>query len=199
MSATRLLVLGVVRMYGKAHGYQVRSELLTWSADKWANAQPGSIYHALKKMAVEGLLEAEEAEPGKGGPERTAYRVTPEGETQYQVLLARALGELESEPQNGYALSAALALLPSMSRARAVFLLNQRLNTLRAQYRNNEDALCEPDGLGKPEHVREMHRLWLGQLGATIEWAEKLIARLQAGEYAMAGDDSNVFGNTGRV
>ena len=47
MSATRLLVLGVVRMFGRAHGYQVRRELLTWSADEWANVQPGSIYHAL--------------------------------------------------------------------------------------------------------------------------------------------------------
>ncbi len=56
-SATRLLVLGVVRKHGKAHGYQVRRELLTWSADKWANVAPGSIYHALKQMAKEGLLE----------------------------------------------------------------------------------------------------------------------------------------------
>jgi DNA-binding PadR family transcriptional regulator len=57
LSATRLLVLGVVRMYGRAHGYQVRRELLTWSADKWANVQPGSIYHALKKMTAEDLLD----------------------------------------------------------------------------------------------------------------------------------------------
>ncbi len=54
MSATRLLVLGVVRRYGRAHGYQVRRELLTWSADEWASVQPGSIYHALEKMTAVG-------------------------------------------------------------------------------------------------------------------------------------------------
>ena len=72
MSATRLLVLGVVRMYGSAHGYQVRRELLTWSADKWANVAPGSIYHALKKMAAEKLLEevATETEAQGPGPHR---------------------------------------------------------------------------------------------------------------------------------
>lgn len=61
MSATRLLVLGVVRMYGRAHGYQVRRELLSWSADKWADVQPGSIHHALN------LLEQIDVEPGDGG------------------------------------------------------------------------------------------------------------------------------------
>jgi len=66
LSATRLLVLGVVRMYGRAHGYQVRRELLTWSADKWANVQPGSIYPALKKMTAEELLEQVDVEPGEG-------------------------------------------------------------------------------------------------------------------------------------
>ena len=80
MSATRLLVLGVVRMHGSAHGYQVRRELLTWSADKWANVAPGSIYHALKKMTAEDLLEQVEVEPGDAGPDRVAYRLTEDGE-----------------------------------------------------------------------------------------------------------------------
>jgi hypothetical protein len=66
-----LLVLGVVRMYGRAHGYQVRRELLGWSADKWANVQPGSIYHALKKMTAKEQLEQVDVEPGEGGPDRT--------------------------------------------------------------------------------------------------------------------------------
>src|SRR5690606_25439495 len=88
VSATRLLVLGVVRMYGKAHGYQVRRELLTWSADKWANVQPGSIYHALKKMTAEDLLERVDIEPGESGPDRTAYRLTARGEAEFQMLLA---------------------------------------------------------------------------------------------------------------
>ncbi|OLT29722.1 hypothetical protein BJF83_10045 [Nocardiopsis sp. CNR-923] len=35
MSATRLLVLGVVRMHGRAHGYRVGRELMSWGADAW--------------------------------------------------------------------------------------------------------------------------------------------------------------------
>ncbi len=37
MSATRLLVLGVVRMYGQAHGYRVGRELMSWGVEEWAN------------------------------------------------------------------------------------------------------------------------------------------------------------------
>lgn len=57
MSATRMLVLGVVELVGEAHGYVVRRELKSWAADKWANVQPGSIYHALKSLVKDGLLE----------------------------------------------------------------------------------------------------------------------------------------------
>ncbi|NEE20007.1 PadR family transcriptional regulator, partial [Streptomyces sp. SID7499] len=54
MSAIRLLVLGAVRMHGRAHGYQVRNDLEYWGAHEWSNAKPGSIYHALKQMAKQG-------------------------------------------------------------------------------------------------------------------------------------------------
>src|SRR5918996_1312583 len=56
MSAIRLLVLGAVRQHGRAHGYQVRGDLEFWGAHEWSNAKPGSIYHALKQMAKQGLL-----------------------------------------------------------------------------------------------------------------------------------------------
>ncbi|TDE09722.1 PadR family transcriptional regulator, partial [Jiangella asiatica] len=35
MSATKLLVLGIVHLSGGAHGYQVRSELQSWGAEIW--------------------------------------------------------------------------------------------------------------------------------------------------------------------
>jgi DNA-binding PadR family transcriptional regulator len=57
MSATRLLILGVLLIKQPIHGYHMRRELETWSADKWANIAYGSIYSALNKMAEEGLVE----------------------------------------------------------------------------------------------------------------------------------------------
>ena len=53
-----MMILGLVKWMQPVHGYDVRRELLSWSADKWANVQPGSIYHALRKLTEEGLLRA---------------------------------------------------------------------------------------------------------------------------------------------
>lgn len=75
MSAIRLLVLGAVRQHGRAHGYQVRNDLEYWGAHEWSNAKPGSIYHALKQMAKQGLLRAHEIAPSTaGGPRAPSTR-----------------------------------------------------------------------------------------------------------------------------
>ena len=194
MSATRLLVLGVVRMFGRAHGYQVRRELLTWSADEWANVQPGSIYHALKKMTAEDLLEQVDVEPGDSGPDRVAYRLTAEGEQEYQVLLAKAL----SDPRlNHPELSAAVSLMTTLPRTRVINLLRQRLVRLEAEQRQARLMLEELKvniGMGTPEHVGELYRLWGGITDASLIWLRGLIARLEAGEYVMAGESPDAFG-----
>ncbi|WP_033288172.1 PadR family transcriptional regulator [Amycolatopsis jejuensis] len=185
MSATRLLVLGVVRMSGRAHGYQVRRELLSWSADKWANVQPGSIYHALKKMTAEDLLERVDVEPGDSGPDRVAYRLTPEGEQEFQILLAKGL----SDPNAGNPeLCAAVSLMPALPRKYAIGLLRQQLIHFEAEERRSQLSLEETDDWGKPPHVSELFRLWGGIASASREWLTGLIGRLEAGEYVMADD-----------
>ncbi|MGO4419096.1 PadR family transcriptional regulator [Streptomyces sp. MCAF7] len=81
MSAIRLMVLGAVRQHGRAHGYQVRNDLEFWGAHEWSNAKPGSIYHALKQMAKQGLMVAHDVAPSTaGGPPRTEYELTDAGE-----------------------------------------------------------------------------------------------------------------------
>ncbi|MFE3173709.1 PadR family transcriptional regulator [Amycolatopsis sp. NPDC059090] len=190
MSATRLLVLGVVRMFGRAHGYQVRRELLSWSADKWANVQPGSIYHALKKMAAEDLLEKIDVEPGDGGPDRVAYRLTPDGDKEFQSLLARGL----SDPHAGNAqLCAAISLMPALVRAQAIYLLRQQLIHFDGEERRSRLSLEDGSTSGLPSHVTEMNRLWAGVAKANKEWLTGVISRLEAGEYVMADDPGSAF------
>jgi len=194
-----LLVLGVVRMYGKAHGYQVRRELLNWSADRWANVAPGSIYHALKKMAAEGLLESVPDEPEGRGPDRTAYRVTDEGETEFQVRLAQMIAETDGDgAQDAFSFAAALTFLTSLSRDRALSLLRHRLTWLEGQLATTRSVLdCGVDR-GHPEHVGELYRLWGTTVEATIEWLRGLIKRLRDGEYVMADDPGHDFGTPPR-
>lgn len=196
MSATRLLVLGVVRMYGKAHGYQVRRELLSWSADKWAHVAPGSIYHALKKMAGEQLLEEVETDTEAKGPGRTAYRLTDDGEQQFQQLLTSMLADA-GDTQNVGALPAAMTFMPTLPRARVLSLLRHRITQLDGQRATAQDLLDNGAEWGHPAHVAELYRLWTASAGAELEWARDLVSRLEAGEYVMADDvaeDARPFG-----
>ncbi|MFD9889645.1 PadR family transcriptional regulator [Amycolatopsis sp. NPDC059027] len=195
MSATRLLVLGVVRMYGKAHGYQVRRELLSWRADKWGNVQPGSIYHALKKMTAEGLLEQVAEDAGGSGPERVAYRLTEDGETEFMVRLTEALA---SDEATGYSMSAAVTLMPTLPRDRALALLRQQLANMEAHLTATHYAREHAVELGKPPHVGELYRLWSAHAEANVTWMRGLIARLEAGEYVMAGEGEPAFGEPAR-
>ncbi|GAB1515404.1 PadR family transcriptional regulator [Actinophytocola sp. KF-1] len=197
MSATRLLVLGVVRMHGSAHGYQVRRELLTWSADKWANVAPGSIYHALKKMETEKLLEVASSYAHPGGPDRTAYRLTHDGETEFQLLLAKYLAESDDSAQGAYRLAAAVTFLPALPRDKALSLLRHRLTQLGGQRASATDLLEHGTDWGQPAHVNELYRLWLASIEAQEKWLRELVDRLAAGHYVMADDDEVAFGTPG--
>jgi DNA-binding PadR family transcriptional regulator len=194
VSATRLLVLGVVRMYGTAHGYQVRRELLTWSADKWANVAPGSIYHALKKMTTEALLEVASTDAHPGGPERTAYRLTEDGETEFQLLLGKYLAESDDSAQGSYRLAAAVTFMPALPRARALSLLKHRLTQVAGHRATVQDMLDNGTSWGQPEHVEELYHLWVNAINGQEVWLRDVIERLESGKYKMADDEGAVFG-----
>ncbi|ALG10071.1 PadR family transcriptional regulator [Kibdelosporangium phytohabitans] len=184
MSATRLLVLGVVRGFGRAHGYLVRAQLVTWGAENWANIKWGSLYHALRKLADEHLLTAAEGSPG-----RVDYEITARGEAEFFRLLRAALSEPAPRPDT---LAAGLALLPALSRAEAVELLRARQRILCAA--QDEMPSQFP---GKPPHVRELHGLWAHTTASNLTWTQQLIDRLDAGGYVMADDPAARFGVAG--
>ncbi|PPK70352.1 PadR family transcriptional regulator [Actinokineospora auranticolor] len=183
MSATRMLVLGVVFWAGKAHGYQLRAELLSWRADSWARVKPGSLYHALRKAVDDGMM-VDSVEPGDGGPERTVYAVTPAGRVELERLVRAGL----SVPGDPTMLNAAVAMLPVLRREVAVEMLRQRVARLRIQLAELESWRSGGAGV-KPEHVNEQAGLWIGQTVADLEWAEGLIERIDGGAYTFAVGD----------
>jgi DNA-binding PadR family transcriptional regulator len=177
MSATRLLVLGIVRGYGRAHGYRIGNDLLSWGADEWANVKWGSIYHALRSLTEGGFLLDHNDVPG-----RTEYELTERGEAEYMKLLRDALRRPQPRPDF---LGAALAMLPSLPREEAVALLKERLTALEAA---RDKAHAQVEALVEPPHVRELFGLWEHNAAASAEWTRGVIERLEAGAYPMAGE-----------
>ncbi|MET8055115.1 PadR family transcriptional regulator [Streptomyces microflavus] len=192
MSAIRLLVLGAVRMHGRAHGYQVRNDLEYWGAHEWSNAKPGSIYHALKQMAKQGLLLAHETAPSTaGGPPRTEYEVTEEGLAEYRTLLR---GAIRSYDQNLDVLSAAIGFIVDLPREEAVALLKERVEGMRewrdsvTEYYTPEEG---PESLG---HIGEIMNLWVHSADTGAEWTRGLIERIEGGAYTFAGEGDPFVG-----
>ncbi|MEU1464576.1 PadR family transcriptional regulator [Streptomyces sp. NPDC005727] len=192
MSAIRLLVLGAVRQHGRAHGYQVRSDLEYWGAHEWSNAKPGSIYHALKQMAKQGLLRAHEIAPSTaGGPPRTEYEITDPGETEFFRLLRESL---VSYDQKMDIQSAAIGFLVELERADALDLLRERIRRI-GQWRSAVTGNYIPeDGPGQLGHIGEIMNLWLHTADSDAAWTQGLIARLEAGAYTFAGEGEPFVG-----
>lgn len=183
MSATRLLVLGGVRRSGRAHGYTVRRDLLSWGSDEWAHVNPGSIYHALRQLAKEGLLHAHDVEESDAGPPHVDYEITDAGREEFLRLLRCALGTVDV--RHPEMLTAGLGFLTELPRAEVLGLLRQRLEGL-AVWR----ASVSPhvDELDPGDHLRELLGWWTHSAEAATAWTHGLIERLEAGAYVMAGE-----------
>jgi DNA-binding PadR family transcriptional regulator len=85
---SRLFVLGLLAQRSQ-HGYEIRKWLEVCKTDLWAGVLPGSIYHALKKMAEEGLVRLSSTQRS-GLRERSIYAITPKGRKEFQRLLLKA-------------------------------------------------------------------------------------------------------------
>jgi DNA-binding PadR family transcriptional regulator len=185
MSSTRLLVLGVVRIFQPVHGYDVRRELLSWRADQWANVAPGSIYSALKSLVKDGLLEIEGTDQVGGRPERTSYRLTDEGEKEFHNLL-RATWWSIGQPLDP--LMPGVCFLPAMQKDELIAALKHRQTQIDGILKHMDFIIAGiPGSTTTPAHVAELLRLSAARAGAETAWAKALIATLERGDYDAHG------------
>ena len=187
MSAIRLLVLGAVRQHGRAHGYMVRNDLEFWGAHEGSNAKPGSIYHALKQLAKQGLLRQYETAPSTaGGPPRTQYEVTDAGDAEFMRLLRHALTAIDEKQDM---LTSGVGFIVDLPRDEAIALLKQRIAALE-EWRQEVTRHWSPDESSPEEygHIGEIMKLWVHNADSGAEWARALVQRLENGAYVMAGE-----------
>src|SRR3954451_18969462 len=86
---TRMLLLGAVALFEPVNGYQIRRELLSWQVDRWANTNPGSIYHGLTTLTTQGLLGRHDLVDG--GRDVAVYELTDVGRADLRTALIAAL------------------------------------------------------------------------------------------------------------
>ncbi len=194
MSSTRLLVLGVVRIFQPVHGYFVRRELLSWQAEQWAHLNPGSIYNALRTLTRDGYLEETGTEAHGGRPARTSYRLTTDGETEFLVLEREALWNVD--PFAPDRLLAAWSFAWAFKRDEVIAALEHRLAQIDASRQAAEFAI---DDLRRHHemaaHVAEHVRLNQARLNGEADWTRALLERIRHGEHWFDGEPDPPWNN----
>ncbi|MEV4036461.1 PadR family transcriptional regulator [Streptomyces umbrinus] len=192
MSAIRLLVLGAVRQHGRAHGYQVRNDLEYWGAHEWSNAKPGSIYHALKQMAKQGLLLAHEIAPSTaGGPPRTEYEITEAGTGEYLTLLRHYLTAYDQKPD---VLTAALGFMVDLEREEVLELLEERVRAIEEWRKGVTEYYTPEEGPEQLGHIGEIMNFWVTSADTGAQWTRGLIERIRGGAYVFSGEGDPFVG-----
>jgi DNA-binding PadR family transcriptional regulator len=191
MWKTRLLILGLVRWLQPVHGYEVQRELLSWGVEDWLKIKPGSIYHALKKLAADGAIEVVSTEQVDNRPARTSYRITAKGEQEFQSVLRERLWNVESTSDPFWV---AWSFSPVLDAREAAAMLHNRAGVIRDQ----RDALLQKieaqhsddprDPAYMPEHVRESLRLEAELSRVKADWCERVAKRIETGELPMNVD-----------
>lgn len=184
MWTTRLLVLGLVRWLQPVHGYDVQRELLSWDVEQWANVKPGSIYHALKKLAADDCLSVVSHQQVDNRPARTTYEMTPKGEEEFQSLLRQKLWEVDHPLDSFWVAWSFLTVLSiressAMLRNRANQLRDSR-DQFRAAVANHGNDPREENFV--PKHVVLMMDLQSRLLETSAQWCEETAGRIEAGE-----------------
>lgn len=161
------------------HPYEMFQTLLDRHEDRVVKVRPGSLYHAVERLAGAGLAEVAGTERDGNRPERTTYRITDAG----RGALTARLRELLRAPAAAYP-EAALGLTEAhnLPRADVVAELSQQLDALRT------DAAVLTGLIAAVRERDVLEAYWieadraLHLRHAEIAWLDTLITRLTDGD-----------------
>ncbi|HEY4226209.1 MAG TPA: PadR family transcriptional regulator [Pseudolysinimonas sp.] len=189
---TRMLVLGVVKLFGPANGYQLRRELLSWRVEQWAALNPGSIYSMLSTLEKQGSITRHELSAVGDERAATVYTVTDAGDAEFHRLTVAAL---DSVPDSGDVLPLRVAanFAPLLSRQEFLAAMRTRAELLRDGLPKFAEAIAQlqADATVPPSVAIEL-QLERGLADAQLEWVDALIATVDGGGLYFRGEDDKV-------
>lgn len=150
----RLMILGLMALRPMS-GYEIQQLLQISQVDQWSEILPGSIYHALKKLSSEGLIELASTEQ-TGMRTKAIYAITEAGRTEFRKLLREAWQvPPRSLPGDFYLLLNFIDDLPRSEVLEALQAQIAKLEEALAQWEAGRDAKAEAMG-GLPPTMAAM-------------------------------------------
>ena len=182
MSAPRrsVLALAVLSMLTEApmHAYRMQQLIKERHKDDVVNvSQRNSVYQTVQRLVRDELVEVESTERPDNRPERTTYRITPEG----RDCLGRWLRDMLSAPAAEFPqFPAALSFLPTLPVDEVVAALTEREAAIRARLDASIQQSVQARTWLPPVFLVEsdyQEKVW----AAELEYVRELIADLRVG------------------
>lgn len=180
----RLLILGILKRRGSAHGYRMYRDLIEWRVETWTVIRPGSIYHALAQLEKQGFIaEIPQTTDQKFGPSKTEYTLTVDGEKEFIRLLESALKNI-----NLVELSVGIAFMEYLPRQKVISLLKQRQEA-QEQIPTFLHMLPTEEIPTVPAKHPELIRIWADSYTDAAASTEKLIRAIKSGKYVFKNEE----------
>jgi DNA-binding PadR family transcriptional regulator len=161
------------------HPYELYQVMFRRREDRVVKLRPGTLYHAIAKLADSGLIEAVGTDRGGNRPERTTYQVTARGRQVFTEQLRATLAEPTYEyPEFPVAIGSALTL----PKDEVLEVIRRRRDTLQAELDLTGQGLAIMDERAIPEVYRLDVDYQHALVRFEIDWLTRLIDRIDSGD-----------------
>ncbi len=159
------------------HPYQMRRLLTARHKDEILALRHGSLYHAIRRLEAARQIAIESTGREGRRPERTTYRMTPEGAEAFAAALRKMVSAPKHESSE---FMAAMSFLVHLPPEEAAARLRERAAALEASIAAREAALAGAAARVTRIHLIESEYL-LVMLRAELQWVRTLLEEMNAG------------------
>ena len=174
-----IVILALLRE-ASMHPYQMQGLLRLRHKDEILVLKPGSLYHAIARLARAGLIAVRTTGRDGKRPERTIYRITPGGRTE----LMKAIRSMVTTPRRESSeFMAAMSLLVYLDPHEAAPRLKERLQRLETEVAQLTAGLASASvdvariNLIESEYLLSMRK-------AELAWVKALEKEIRSGKLA---------------
>jgi DNA-binding PadR family transcriptional regulator len=157
------------------HPYEMYRVMVERFEHQVVKVRPGTLYHAVARLADHLLVEAVGTDRAGGRPERTTYRITGRG----RALMRERLRSMLARPVNEYpSFPLALGEAHNLPREEVLWLLAERIHALET--RIDEARALVDHAAEKVEQAYLLdHYFVIDMTTAELDWLRRLAVRIE--------------------